>query len=154
MGCHALLQGIFLTQGSNLGFLHCRQILYCLSHQGSPAWWGYFRGHLSFCNETGWVLRIYLSGAPRSLPRLLCHYSATVVSQLSGQRCAFWTILGSSFRCDSNHKECCCLVLHKHHSMAHLHNKGVSAPCRLWGRASPLPVPKFSQLETQQRTGK
>ena len=53
---HSLLQGIFLTQGSNwcflcllhwqvsslplepLGnpFLHCRQILYCLSHQGSP----------------------------------------------------------------------------------------------------------------------
>ena len=33
---HALLQGIFLTQESNLGLLHCRQILYCLSHQGSP----------------------------------------------------------------------------------------------------------------------
>ena len=29
------LQGIFLIQGSNLGFLHCRWILYCLSHQGS-----------------------------------------------------------------------------------------------------------------------
>ena len=28
-------RGIFLTQGSNLGLLHCRQILYCLSHQGS-----------------------------------------------------------------------------------------------------------------------
>ena len=27
---------IFLTQGSNPGLLHCRQILYCLSHQGSP----------------------------------------------------------------------------------------------------------------------
>ena len=27
---------IFPTQGSNLGFLHCRQILYHLSHQGSP----------------------------------------------------------------------------------------------------------------------
>ena len=26
-GCHALLQGIFLTQGSNRGLLHCRQIL-------------------------------------------------------------------------------------------------------------------------------
>ena len=25
MGCHSLLQGIFLTQGSNLGLLHCRQ---------------------------------------------------------------------------------------------------------------------------------
>ena len=35
-GCHALLQGIFATQGSNPGLLHCRQILYCLSHQGSP----------------------------------------------------------------------------------------------------------------------
>ena len=33
---HSLLQGIFLTQGSNLGFLHCRQILYCLSYHGSP----------------------------------------------------------------------------------------------------------------------
>ena len=33
--CHALLQGIFPTQGSNPGFPHCRQILYHLSHQGS-----------------------------------------------------------------------------------------------------------------------
>ena len=29
-------QGIFPTQGSNLHLLHCRQILYQLSHQGSP----------------------------------------------------------------------------------------------------------------------
>ena len=28
-----LLQGIFTTQGSNLGLPHCRQILYQLSHQ-------------------------------------------------------------------------------------------------------------------------
>ena len=28
VGCHFLLQGIFLTQGSNPGLLHCRQILY------------------------------------------------------------------------------------------------------------------------------
>ena len=34
VGCHALLQGIFPTQGSNLRLLHCRQILYCLSYQG------------------------------------------------------------------------------------------------------------------------
>ena len=27
--------GIFPTQGLNLGLLHCRQILYHLSHQGS-----------------------------------------------------------------------------------------------------------------------
>ena len=36
VGSHSLLQRIFLTQGSNLGLLHCRQILYSLSHQGSP----------------------------------------------------------------------------------------------------------------------
>ena len=33
-GCHALLQGIFPTQGSNPGLPRCRQILYHLSHQG------------------------------------------------------------------------------------------------------------------------
>ena len=32
---HSLLQGIFLTQGSNPGLLHCRQILYHLSYQGN-----------------------------------------------------------------------------------------------------------------------
>ena len=36
VGCHSLLQGILPTQGLNLGLLHCRQILYCLSHQESP----------------------------------------------------------------------------------------------------------------------
>ena len=36
VGCHAFLQGISQAQGSNPGLLHCRQILYCLSHQGSP----------------------------------------------------------------------------------------------------------------------
>ena len=36
VGSHFLLQGIFLTQGSNLGLLYCRQSLPCLSHQGRP----------------------------------------------------------------------------------------------------------------------
>ena len=35
VGCHSLLQGIFLTQGLNPGLLHCRRIFYHLSHQGS-----------------------------------------------------------------------------------------------------------------------
>ena len=34
VGCHFLLQEIFPTQGSNPGLLHCRQMLYPLSHQG------------------------------------------------------------------------------------------------------------------------
>ena len=34
--CHFLLQKIFLSQASNLGLLHCRQILNQLSYEGSP----------------------------------------------------------------------------------------------------------------------
>ena len=36
VGCHALLQGIFPTQGMNPGLPLCVQILCHLSHQGSP----------------------------------------------------------------------------------------------------------------------
>ena len=35
VGSLSLLQGIFPTQGLNPGLLHCRQILYQLSHRGS-----------------------------------------------------------------------------------------------------------------------
>ena len=36
VGSLSLLQGNFPTQESKPGLLHCRQILYCLSYQGSP----------------------------------------------------------------------------------------------------------------------
>ena len=39
----SLLQGIFPTQGTNPGLLHCRQILYQLSYKGRPGfsfWFG------------------------------------------------------------------------------------------------------------------
>ena len=39
MGCHALLHRTFPTHGSNPVPLHCRHILYHLSHQGSPEHW-------------------------------------------------------------------------------------------------------------------
>ena len=49
VGCLSLLQGIFLTQALNPGLLHCRQILYHLSHQGSQEMqvsaFGYRPGH-------------------------------------------------------------------------------------------------------------
>ena len=38
VGCHFLLQGIFSNQGLNQGLLHCRQVLYQLSHQVSLKW--------------------------------------------------------------------------------------------------------------------
>jgi len=39
VGSCSLLQGIFPTQGLNSGLPHCRQILYQLSHKGSPQMW-------------------------------------------------------------------------------------------------------------------
>ena len=36
VGSLSFFQGIFATQGSNPGLPHCRQILYQLSHEGSP----------------------------------------------------------------------------------------------------------------------
>ena len=50
VGRHALLQGIFPSQGSNPGLPHCRQILYRLSHQGSP--WILERVAYSFSRES------------------------------------------------------------------------------------------------------
>ena len=44
VGSLSLLQRIFPTQGSNPGLLHCKLILYQLSHKGSPRmleWVGY-----------------------------------------------------------------------------------------------------------------
>ena len=43
VGCHVLLQGIFLTQGSNPGLPRCRWTLYCLSPQGSRCFRGVLR---------------------------------------------------------------------------------------------------------------
>ena len=61
VGSHSLLQGIFPTQGSNPGLPHCRQILYQLSHQGSPA-------------ILEWVAYHFSSGSswPRNWTRVSC----------------------------------------------------------------------------------
>ena len=52
--CHSLLQGIFPTQRSNPGLLHCRQILYHPSHWGNPSvtlgWAGTLRFLLGMWN--------------------------------------------------------------------------------------------------------
>ena len=48
----SLLQGIFPTQGSNPGLRHCRQILYQLSHQGSP--WVQYTFFITLLREKAW----------------------------------------------------------------------------------------------------
>ena len=66
VGSRSLIQGIFLTRGSNLGLSHFRQLLYQLSHKGSPRileWVAYpfSSGSFKFRNWTGfftsWAIR-------------------------------------------------------------------------------------------------
>ena len=49
VGWHCLLQRTFLTQGSNLGLLHCRQILYHMSYREVPIFWYTFFKHVQYC---------------------------------------------------------------------------------------------------------
>ena len=63
-GLPFLLHGIFLTQGSNLGLPHCRQMLYHLSHQGSPLF--YKSSHYSESITIVWLnfpfLKLLING--------------------------------------------------------------------------------------------
>ena len=75
VSCHALLQGLFPTQGSNTGLLGCRRILYWMSHQGRLEWvvYPFSRGSSLPRNWTGvfCVADSLLSGFPllaHSLP--------------------------------------------------------------------------------------
>ena len=61
-GRHSLLQGVFLTHGSNPSVPHCRQILYQLSHQGNSRILEYSQEYLSLLQwifltqESNWGL--------------------------------------------------------------------------------------------------
>ena len=57
VGCHALLQRIFPTQGLNPSLPYCRQILYCLRHQGSPGIleWGAYPFSRGFFQPKDWT---------------------------------------------------------------------------------------------------
>ena len=61
VGCRSHLQGISPTQGSKLGLLHCKRILYRLSHQGSPRILEWVAS--PFCRGSSW---------PRNQIRVSC----------------------------------------------------------------------------------
>ena len=78
VGCHAFLQCIFPTQGSNPGLPHCRQILYHLSLQGRPRileWVAYLfsRGTSQPRNRGSSALQV--DSLPAELPRKPIGYS-------------------------------------------------------------------------------
>ena len=65
VGCHALIQGIFPSQGSNSGLPHSRRILNHLSHQGSH--WG----RMDTCISMGEPLHCL----PETITTLLVDYT-------------------------------------------------------------------------------
>ena len=76
MGCHALLQGIFPTQGSSPGLPHCRWILYQLSHQGGPI-------------RLEWVAYPFSRGSsqPRNWTRVSCIAGSFFTSWATREQC-------------------------------------------------------------------
>ena len=101
VGCHALLQGNLLTQGSNPGLLHCRRIFSHLSHQektqtyflANPIWWTAFllkTGLDWFCASL--LLSVFLQPTGTSLPsgqapKLLCPWGFFRQEYWSGLPC-------------------------------------------------------------------
>ena len=87
VGSHSPLQGIFPTKGSNPGLPHCRQILYQLSHQGSP-------------RILEWVAYPFSSGSsqPRDQTRVFCIVGGFFPTKLPGSpgRLTIFPLLRSS----------------------------------------------------------
>ena len=79
VGCLSLLQRIFPIQGSNPGLPQCRQILYQMSHKGSP-------------RILAWVAFPFSSGS--SQPR-----NQTRVSCIAGRFFTNWAIREASGKC-------------------------------------------------------
>ena len=106
VGSLSLLQGIFLTQGSNPGLPHCRQIPYYMSHQGSPCSsfsFIQFQKLFIFCFSQVFIFKLSLSSNSqfssvvqscptlcdpmnRSTPRLPVHHQLLEFTQTHIQR--------------------------------------------------------------------
>ena len=82
VGCHTLLQGIFPTQELNPGLPHCRQILYHLSHRGSP-------------RILEWVACPFSRGSyqPRKSKWDLLHFWRILYAELTGKPQSHWRVL-------------------------------------------------------------
>ena len=96
MGCHTLLQGIVPTQGLNLSLLcllHCRWILYAVSHWGSPTLYLLFLAALGLCCCTSFSSceQGLLSCGPRaSLCSGFSRYGAGALGHLLFQLSSCW----------------------------------------------------------------
>ena len=105
VGCQALLQEIFPTQGSNPCLPHCRQILYHLSQRGSPS---FFLLHWEYSSESPSAIQgpshacapgiLGFDWAPSDIRLLTFVILSTIFFSGYSQRCIFsfvWTNLDS-----------------------------------------------------------
>ena len=118
VGSHALLQGIFPTQGVNPGLLHCWRILYHLSHQGSRRMSNsLFRystlevtEHRFLLLKFGWLL------TKRTVERGKTEWCKFTVEKLDKHHSARWSVTSDivyvpliwGLPCSSNGKESTC----------------------------------------------
>jgi len=110
MDSFSLLQGIFPSQGLNPGLLHCRWILYQLSHRGSPRileWVDYpFYSRSSWSRTQTWVSyitgRFFTNWAMREAPSQLYSYLFFPNSLWTWFFCLKSHFLSTAWRIDSN----------------------------------------------------
>ena len=89
VGCHALLLGIFLTQGLNPGLLHHRQIIYRLSYQGAAF-------HQTFLKEGCRKVKVLTSqSCPTLCDSMDCSPAGSSVCGISRARILEWMIFPS-----------------------------------------------------------
>ena len=84
VSCHALLQEIFPTQGSNPDLPHCRWILNHLSHQGSPL-------------TLEWVAYPFSRGSspPRDWTRVSCNADGFFISLVTRKAWEWYYIVSN-----------------------------------------------------------
>ena len=95
-GSHFLLQRILPTQEGKPGLLHCRQILYRLSHQGSPKPWALVRSMVLAPSKTtrclDWctIFSIYYKGHLGKDIKFSRHQKTRIRSNLEGVIDRIW----------------------------------------------------------------
>ena len=101
-------QEIFPTQGSNPGLLHCKWILYHLSHQGSPFLWksssdplkprhSFLRQKLGVCPFTWQNNKAILFYFTRNSASRIWFGTSVQRSQASGNKNALWILFSAIF---------------------------------------------------------
>ena len=90
-GSHSLLQGIFPVQGSNLGLLHCRQILYCLNDLIQT----FYHTTLALCSSPYTVCGVCFCLNKYTSYLVLC----LLLNSFCYEASRLWAPLGSHMRC-------------------------------------------------------